>query len=203
MSKTGSSGSFPRRDDNGIMAIQKTTTTTTTKPTKPGGGKTSGKFLGGLLHKVADWASTSEPSMQALNQYKQEAFQRAGVSPNDSDPHTKLHAPIGEIPEDAIRPTAGSTPEEVLLRKKAERKRRQMEEEQRRGSIGGGGRGGSSSVRSGSVSSPTMSSGGLMGFGTGTGTGTGTASSTVGSGSSRKGSVSGGSSAVPWDTSGW
>ncbi|KAK1781125.1 hypothetical protein QBC45DRAFT_78529 [Copromyces sp. CBS 386.78] len=219
MSKAGSS-SFPRRNDANIRPVQKTATsrsgsssvssmsktttrntTITTNPTKSGGGsKTSGKFFSGLLHKVADWASTSEPSMQALNQYKQEAFQRAGVSPNETDAHTKLHAPIGEIPEDAIRPTKGPTPEEVLMRKKAEMKRRQMEEKQRRGSIAGSGRGGSSSVRSGSVSSSTLSGG----LGLGYGAGTGTASSTVGSGSSRKGSVpGGGSSAVPWDTSGW
>ncbi|EGO52967.1 hypothetical protein NEUTE1DRAFT_150391 [Neurospora tetrasperma FGSC 2508] len=213
MSKTGSSSSFPTRDDDSIMAIQRTSTsrsgsssvssksktTTTAKPSKArgGGGKPSGKFLGGIFRKVADWASTSEPSMQALSQYKQEAFQRAGVSPNDSEAHTKLHAPMGKIPEDAIRPTTGPTPEEVLMRKKTERKKRQIEEELRRGSIGSSGRGGSSPVRLGSVSSSTMSGG--RGFGTGTGT----ASSTVGSGSSRKGSVLGGSSAVPWDASGW
>ncbi|KAK3396489.1 hypothetical protein B0T20DRAFT_481477 [Sordaria brevicollis] len=230
---------FSRRADDNIMAIQKTptsrsgsssvhsstskpatatttpsTTTKGSKPTKAGAGKegkSGSKFgLGGIFHKVADWASTSEPSMAALNQYKQEAFQRAGVSTNDADPHTKLHAPIGEIPEDAIRPTTGPTPEEVLMRKKAERQRRKLEEEQRRGNIGSGGGGRGGSVRSGSVSSSTMSGGLHYGVGfhnlTGTGgsgTGTGTASSTVGSGSSRKGSVSGGSSAVPWDTSGW
>ncbi|KAK3487363.1 hypothetical protein B0T13DRAFT_114202 [Neurospora crassa] len=214
MSKTGSSSSFPTRDGDSIMAVQRTstsrsgsssvsskskTTTTTAKPPKAreGGGKSSGKFLGGIFRKVADWASTSEPSMQALSQYKQEAFQRAGVSPNDSEAHTKLHAPMGKIPEDAIRPTTGPTPEEVLMRKKTERKKRQIEEELRRGSIGSSGRGESSPDRLGSVSSSTMSGG--LGFGTGTGT----ASSTVGSGSSRKGSVLGGSSAVPWDTSGW
>ena len=75
-------------------------------------------------HKLSTWLATSEPSAQALVQHRRDSFQRAGLSPTEPEPHAKLHAPIGDIPPDAIQPTTGPTPEEVVLRKAAERSRR-------------------------------------------------------------------------------
>ena len=74
-------------------------------------------------HKLSTWLATSEPSTQALLQHRRDSFQRAGLSPTEPEPHAKLHAPIGEIPPDAIQPTTGPTPEEVVLRKAARRDR--------------------------------------------------------------------------------
>ncbi|KAK0737612.1 hypothetical protein B0T21DRAFT_411049 [Apiosordaria backusii] len=121
------------------------------------------------VSKLTGWLSTSEPSTQALLSHQKETFRKAGVPLTDSEAHSKLRAPIGEIPSDAITSTTGPDPEELLRRKKEERKRRERE---RRGSeattmagsvrSGGSGSGslsgysmsGGSSVRKGSLSSP-------------------------------------------------
>ena len=83
------------------------------------------------IHKISSWLSTTEPSSQALKQHKKSAFQKAGISPSDTEAPSKLHAPIGEIPADAIKPTTGPSPEEVLLKKrKAEQKRKRQQQQQ-------------------------------------------------------------------------
>ena len=83
----------------------------------------------GKISKIASWLTTSEPSSQALKQYKQEAFRKAGISPqhHNNEAHAKLHAPIGEIPPDAIRADSGMSPEEAMKRKVRERRRRRNE----------------------------------------------------------------------------
>ncbi|KAK0672886.1 hypothetical protein QBC41DRAFT_312996 [Cercophora samala] len=145
-----------------------------------GGGGGGGKLLG-KVSKLTGWLSTSEPSTQALLSHQKEAFRKAGVPLTDSEAHSKLRAPIGEIPSDAITSTTGPDPEELLRRKKEERKRRERE---RRGSEVTG------SIRSGG-------SGSLSGFSMSGGSGRG----------SKKGEVAspvvgGGEQQVPWNY-GW
>ncbi|KAK4176295.1 hypothetical protein QBC36DRAFT_214310 [Triangularia setosa] len=126
-----------------------------------GGGKLLGK-----VSKLTGWLTTSEPSTQALLSHQKEAFRKAGVPLTDSEAHSKLRAPIGEIPSDAITSTTGPDPEELLRRKKEEKKRRERDRrgsEVTAGSIRSGGSGsfsghsmsgGSGSMRKGSLSSP-------------------------------------------------
>ncbi|KAK4659835.1 hypothetical protein QC762_113295 [Podospora pseudocomata] len=146
-----------------------------------GGGKLLGK-----VSKLTGWLSTSEPSTQALLSHQKEAFRKAGIPLTDSEAHSKLRAPIGEIPSDAITSTTGPDPEELLRRRKEERRRKE-----RRGSeLTAGG-----SIRSGG----SVGSGSLSGY-----------SMSGGSGSFRKGEVSGlspvggdgGQQQVPWNYGG-
>ncbi|KAM7189981.1 hypothetical protein V8F20_009915 [Naviculisporaceae sp. PSN 640] len=117
------------------------------------------------MNKISNWLSTSEPSAHALKQHKKESFQKAGISPDDVDANAKLHAPIGTIPEDAIKPAAGPSPEEIVKKKRKAREK-EMKQKGRQGSVastsgsvksGGGSRsvsfsGGSSSIQTGSIS---------------------------------------------------
>jgi len=89
-------------------------------------GKPKGKDAKkGFLSQLKGWVSTSEPSAQALKKHRKDAFQRAGVSPKDRSANARLNAPLGDIPEDAIKAKGkGPDPEEVA-RHTAQR-RRQM-----------------------------------------------------------------------------
>jgi len=111
---------------------------------------------------MTSWLSTSEPSAQALKQHKKDAFARAGIplEKPDAQVHAKLHAPIGEIPQDAIRAVGGLTPEEVARRKAAERRQKLQDLPYTGGSQGRGGRASSSGL---SLSGST--SGGSVGRG--------------------------------------
>lgn len=100
---------------------------------------------GRWLSQLKDWVSTSEPSSQALKQHKKDTFKKAGVALDDPQATAKLHAPIGELPEEAIKPAGrGPDPEKVLLRKAEQRRKA-------RGSYSG--------VSSGSRTSHSFSSG--------------------------------------------
>ncbi|KAB5580435.1 hypothetical protein GE09DRAFT_437099 [Coniochaeta sp. 2T2.1] len=76
------------------------------------------------LHKMTSWLATAEPSAQALKHHKKEMLRKAGLPKDDPEAGTKLRAPVGEIPADAIHP-AGNwlDPEGVFGRKKDERRR--------------------------------------------------------------------------------
>lgn len=88
------------------------------------GGRGKGaRWLSGLR----SWVGTSEPSTQALKKHQKMTFRRAGIEPGDPRAKAKLHAPIGAIPDDAIRP-AGRGPEpEELVRRRAEERRKARE----------------------------------------------------------------------------
>ncbi len=83
--------------------------------------KTGGRRLSSKLHKIADWVSTSEPSSQALRRHKTETFEKAGIPLSDSRDRArasaKLHAPLGQIPGDAIKTVGGPSPEDLLLKR--------------------------------------------------------------------------------------
>ncbi|KAJ9142074.1 hypothetical protein NKR23_g7435 [Pleurostoma richardsiae] len=87
--------------------------------------KSSGKdSKGRWFTQLKDWVSTSEPSAQALRKHKKETFKKAGVDLDDPHAHSKLNAPIGEIPDHAIKP-AGRGPEpEDVIKDKVEKKRK-------------------------------------------------------------------------------
>ncbi|KAK3372511.1 hypothetical protein B0H63DRAFT_527349 [Podospora didyma] len=80
------------------------------------------------MHKMTDWLSTSEPSAQALKQHKKKTFEKAGISLDDTQAGAKLHAPMGDIPADAIKPTTGPDPEDVAKKRMAERRKRKQSE---------------------------------------------------------------------------
>lgn len=74
------------------------------------------------VSQVKDWFSTGEPSSHDWKQLKKQEFQRCGVAMDDPDASAKLHAPIGAIPEEAIKPSSGPDPE-ALAKKRAEQRR--------------------------------------------------------------------------------
>jgi hypothetical protein len=78
----------------------------------------------GWLSHVKEWLSTSEPSTQALKNYKKEAFKRAGTTPDDPRATAKLHIPTATLPPQAIKPSGRGLDPEDVLRKEAERKKR-------------------------------------------------------------------------------
>ncbi|KAF6842488.1 hypothetical protein CMUS01_03073 [Colletotrichum musicola] len=96
------------------------TASTSGSPTKPGrqSNSKSKKGKAGWLHQVKDWFSTGEPSAQDWKQLKKNEFQKHGVAIGDPEASAKLHAPIGAIPEEAIKPSSGPDPE-VLAKKRA------------------------------------------------------------------------------------
>ncbi|KAH6636654.1 hypothetical protein F5144DRAFT_188754 [Chaetomium tenue] len=105
-------------------------------------------WLSSKAQKLASWLATTEPSAQALRQYRKEAFKKAGISPHDTEPpHARLQAPIGDIPADAIRPASGPTPEAMARRKAADRRKKRYS-----GQLGGVFEGGQTSSSSGSQS---------------------------------------------------
>lgn len=103
----------PRRGDS--RAATKNVQPDTKRRGKEGKGKWFSQLKG--------WVSMSEPSTQALKKHRKITFKNAGVALDDPQANAKLHAPIGEIPAEAIRPTRGPNPEEVVKRRAEERRR--------------------------------------------------------------------------------
>lgn len=70
------------------------------------------------LSQFKDWISMSEPSSQALKDYKKETYRRAGIAPDDPRAPAKLHLPVATLPAEAIKPSGrGPDPEEIILKK--------------------------------------------------------------------------------------
>lgn len=146
-----------RRPSKASTTPTSSSATTSTDKSK-GASKPS---LRSKMGKLSTWLATSEPSAQALKQHKKEAFSKAGIPLHDPEREapSKLHAPIGDIPADAIKPTTGPDPEEVLKKKKkeAERLRRRTDKSfssGRGGSISSGASFAGSSGGKGSVAAP-------------------------------------------------
>ncbi|ETS86745.1 hypothetical protein PFICI_00573 [Pestalotiopsis fici W106-1] len=106
---------------------------------------------GGWMSHIREWLSTSEPSTQALKNYKKEAFKRAGTSPDDPRATAKLHIPTATLPPEAIKPSGRGLDPEDVLRKETERKKRLRQSFQTIASSSGGSR--SSASRHSSLSS--------------------------------------------------
>jgi len=78
----------------------------------------------GKISKLTEWMATSEPSAQAFKQHQQDVFRKAGIrSRDDEQASLKLHAPIGEVPPEAIKPAGGPTPEELVQKRREERRK--------------------------------------------------------------------------------
>jgi hypothetical protein len=80
-----------------------------------------------FFSQLKEWISTSEPSTQALKNHKKDTFRKAGIATSDPTANAKLHAPIGEIPQDAVKATTGPTPEERLREKSRQRRKIRQE----------------------------------------------------------------------------
>ncbi|KAI2629757.1 hypothetical protein GGR54DRAFT_635939 [Hypoxylon sp. NC1633] len=78
---------------------------------------------GGWLSHLKDWASVSEPSAQALRQYKKDTYGKAHIALDDPQASAKLHFPIGTLPQDAIKP-AGRGPDPEKMGSKAEKRKK-------------------------------------------------------------------------------
>ncbi|KAK1545329.1 hypothetical protein CPAR01_02831 [Colletotrichum paranaense] len=74
------------------------------------------------VSQLKDWFSTGEPSSQDWKQLKKQEYHKHGIAMNDPDASAKLHAPIGAIPEEAIKPSSGPDPETIAKKKFANRK---------------------------------------------------------------------------------
>ncbi|KAK6227058.1 hypothetical protein QIS74_00613 [Colletotrichum tabaci] len=75
------------------------------------------------MNQLKDWFSVGEPSSQDWKQLKKQEFHRHGVAMNDPNASAKLHAPIGAIPEEAIKPSSGPDPETLAKKRAANRKK--------------------------------------------------------------------------------
>ncbi|KAI1501744.1 hypothetical protein F5X99DRAFT_408764 [Biscogniauxia marginata] len=76
------------------------------------------------LSQLKDWVSVSEPSSQALKNYKKETYQKAGIAFDDPRANAKLHLPVGTLPSDAIKPAGpGPDPEEIVFKRSEQRKK--------------------------------------------------------------------------------
>ncbi|KAI1263092.1 hypothetical protein F5Y18DRAFT_438551 [Xylariaceae sp. FL1019] len=95
----------------------------------PGGGPDNAKRKAKegkprWLSQLKDWVSVSEPSSQALKDYKKQTYKKAGIALDDPRANAKLHLPIGTLPAEAIKPGGrGLDPEEVALQKATHRKK--------------------------------------------------------------------------------
>ncbi|OTB08863.1 hypothetical protein M426DRAFT_7581 [Hypoxylon sp. CI-4A] len=102
--------------DNSSMKRNKSTTELPTRKVKDGKHR--------WLSQLKGWVSVSEPSAQALKQHKKETYKKAHVALDDPQANAKLHAPIGAIPVDAIKPGGrGPSPEEIAMKQSEQRKR--------------------------------------------------------------------------------
>ncbi|KAI1756693.1 hypothetical protein F4782DRAFT_278010 [Xylaria castorea] len=73
--------------------------------------------------QLKEWLSVSEPSTEALKNYKKDTFKKAGIALNDPLANAKLHLPVAPMPRDAIKPAGrGPEPEEIALQKAKHRK---------------------------------------------------------------------------------
>ncbi|KAI3329148.1 hypothetical protein HD806DRAFT_548301 [Xylariaceae sp. AK1471] len=71
-----------------------------------------------------EWVSVSEPSTQALKDYKKDTYKKAGIAPDDPLANAKLHLPVAALPPDAIKPGGrGPDPEELVLQRAMQRKK--------------------------------------------------------------------------------
>ncbi|EXF81553.1 hypothetical protein CFIO01_03012 [Colletotrichum fioriniae PJ7] len=84
--------------------------------TKPKDGKNH------WVSQLKDWFSTGEPSSQDWKQLKKQEYHKHGIAMNDPEASAKLHAPIGAIPEEAIKPSSGPDPETIAKKRFANRK---------------------------------------------------------------------------------
>ncbi|KAF3803490.1 hypothetical protein GCG54_00004660 [Colletotrichum gloeosporioides] len=93
-------------------------------PTKPGceSNSKSKKSKNRFLSQVKDWFTTGEPSAQDWKQLKKQEYRKHGIAINDPEASAKLHAPIGAIPEEAIKPSSGPEPEELAKKRAVNRK---------------------------------------------------------------------------------
>ena len=82
---------------------------------------------GRWLHHVKDWFNTKEPSAESWMQHKKTTFKKHGIALGDAQANEKLNAPIGTLPPNAILPSEGPSPDEVLKRaREQKRKMRQL-----------------------------------------------------------------------------
>ncbi|RDW84370.1 hypothetical protein BP6252_01960 [Coleophoma cylindrospora] len=73
-----------------------------------------------MANKASQWAKVSEPSGNALEQYRKAEFKRSNVSGlKDPQAAAKLKIPSTRLPDDAIMPSGkGPEPEEILRKQK-------------------------------------------------------------------------------------
>lgn len=76
---------------------------------------------GRWLSQVKEWFSAGEPSAHDWKQFKKEEYQRRGISMGDPNAQAKMHAPIGQIPKSATKPSGGPDPAK-MARKRAEQR---------------------------------------------------------------------------------
>ncbi|KAI1649804.1 uncharacterized protein F4817DRAFT_15766 [Daldinia loculata] len=76
------------------------------------------------ISQLKSWVTVSEPSAQALKQYKKETYDKAHLSLDDPQASAKLHLPIGTLPPNAIKLVgSGPDPEEMFFKQTEQRKR--------------------------------------------------------------------------------
>lgn len=116
------------------------------------GSRREGK--GRWFSQLKAWVATSEPSAEALRNYKKDTYRKADIALKDPLANVKLHLPVASLPPDAIKPGgSGPEPEEAILKRAMDRK------QAREGTpVAGACRGSSSSLSRGASSNSVITS---------------------------------------------
>lgn len=73
--------------------------------------------------QLKEWVTISEPSTQALKNYKKDTYKKADIALDDPLANVKLHLPVASLPPDAIKPSgSGPEPEDIVLKRAMYRK---------------------------------------------------------------------------------
>jgi len=83
-----------------------------------------------LWRRFLSWCCIREPTIKAIKDHRRDVFRRLGIPLDASveEASRKVGAPLGKIPDHAIRPFGGPTPEKVAKKEQA----RLQEEELRK-----------------------------------------------------------------------
>ncbi|KAI2638178.1 hypothetical protein GGS21DRAFT_488878 [Xylaria nigripes] len=74
--------------------------------------------------QLKEWVSVTEPSTQALKDFKKDTYKRAGIALDDPMANAKLHLPVASLPPNVIKPGGrGPEPEEIARQRAMQRKK--------------------------------------------------------------------------------
>ncbi|KAI0104809.1 hypothetical protein GGR51DRAFT_560809 [Nemania sp. FL0031] len=112
----------PRRPHQaeGLSGDQQNGHASETQKTKVKGKEGKARWIS----QFKEWVSVSEPSTQALRNYKKDTYKKAGIALDDPQASAKLHLPVASLPPGVIKPGGrGPEPEEIASRRATQRKR--------------------------------------------------------------------------------
>ncbi|KAI1312542.1 hypothetical protein F5Y03DRAFT_408529 [Xylaria venustula] len=119
-SKSSSQGLHPTTAHSQEPPGDKQRGSRATEPPKRKGKEAKSRWFS----QLKEWVSVSEPSTQALRNYKKDTYNKAGIALDDPLASAKLHLPVASLPPDAIKPGGrGPEPEEIIIQRAMKRKK--------------------------------------------------------------------------------